>query len=156
MVFLLTILSQNSFREKPVVSLESTPKQKRAEWNSTLKPGTAGRLTKQAAEVGTVGILRPGISLIPRDFSAILLYLYCGRLNCTPIRDVAFSSVQFSCSVVSNSLQPHGLQHASPSPTPRVHPNSGPLVGDAIQPSHPLSSSSPPPFNVSQHQGLFK
>ncbi|XDB65973.1 hypothetical protein AB1E18_019283 [Capra hircus] len=36
--------------EKPVVSLESTPKQKRAEWNSTLKPGTAGRLTKQAAE----------------------------------------------------------------------------------------------------------
>ncbi|KAG5196481.1 hypothetical protein JEQ12_011167 [Ovis aries] len=36
--------------EKPVVSLESTPKQKRAERNSTLKPGTAGRLTKQAAE----------------------------------------------------------------------------------------------------------
>ena len=27
-------------------------------------------------------------------------------------------------------------------------------VGDAIQPSHPLSSSSPPAFNVSQHQGL--
>ena len=29
-------------------------------------------------------------------------------------------------------------------------------VGDAIQPSHPLSSPSPPAFNVSQHQGLFK
>ena len=29
-------------------------------------------------------------------------------------------------------------------------------VGDAIQPSHPLSSSSPPNFNLSQHQGLFK
>ena len=29
-------------------------------------------------------------------------------------------------------------------------------VGDAIQPSHPLSSSSPPAFNLSQHQGLFK
>ena len=28
-------------------------------------------------------------------------------------------------------------------------------VGDAIQPSHPLSSSSPPSFNLSQHQGLF-
>ena len=28
-------------------------------------------------------------------------------------------------------------------------------VGDAIQPSHPLSSSSPPAFNLSQHQGLF-
>ena len=29
-------------------------------------------------------------------------------------------------------------------------------VGDAIQPSHPLSSSSPPAFNLSQHQGLFQ
>ena len=35
-----------------------------------------------------------------------------------------FSSVQFSCSVVSDSLQPHESQHARPpcpSPTPRVH-----------------------------------
>ena len=29
-------------------------------------------------------------------------------------------------------------------------------VGDTIQPSHPLSSPSPPPFNLSQHQGLYK
>ena len=29
-------------------------------------------------------------------------------------------------------------------------------VGDAIQPSHPLSSPSPPTFNLSQHPGLFK
>ena len=29
-------------------------------------------------------------------------------------------------------------------------------VGDDIQPSHPLSSLSPPAFNLSQHQGLFK
>ena len=29
-------------------------------------------------------------------------------------------------------------------------------VGDAIQPPHPLSSPSPPTFNRSQHQGLFK
>ena len=29
-------------------------------------------------------------------------------------------------------------------------------VDDAIQPSHPLSSPSPPAFNLSQHQGLFK
>ena len=41
-----------------------------------------------------------------------------------------FSSVQFSSSVVSDSLQPHKLQHARPpcpSPTPRVYPNSCPL-----------------------------
>ena len=40
------------------------------------------------------------------------------------------SSVQFSCSVVSDSLRPHELQHARPpcpSPTPRVHPNPWPL-----------------------------
>ena len=39
-------------------------------------------------------------------------------------------SVQFSCSVVSNTLQPHGLQHdrpPCPSPTPRVYSNSCPL-----------------------------
>ena len=29
-------------------------------------------------------------------------------------------------------------------------------VGDAIQPSHPLSSPSPPTFNLAQHQGLFQ
>ena len=29
-------------------------------------------------------------------------------------------------------------------------------VGDAIQPSHPLLSPSPPAFSLSQHQGLFK
>ena len=29
-------------------------------------------------------------------------------------------------------------------------------VGDTIQPSHPLSSTSPPAFNLSQHQGLFQ
>ena len=72
-----------------------------------------------------------------------------------------FISVQFSHSVMSNSLWPHGLQHARspcPSPTPGVYWNSCPLmeIGDAIQPSHPLSSPSSPAFNFSQHQGLFK
>ena len=30
------------------------------------------------------------------------------------------------------------------------------IVGDAVQPSHPLSSPSPPALNLSQHQGLFQ
>ena len=53
------------------------------------------------------------------------------------------SSVQFSCSVVSDSLQPHGLQHARPccpSPAPRVYSNHVHWVSDAIQLSHPLLS----------------
>ena len=64
-----------------------------------------------------------------------------------------------SVSVVSNSLQPHELQHARPpclSPTPGVYPNSCHWLSDAMQPSHLLSSPSPPTFNLSQHQGLFK
>ena len=63
------------------------------------------------------------------------------------------SSVQFSRSVISDSLRPHGLQHARllcPSPTPGAYSSDS----DAIPPSHPLSSPSPPGFNLSQHQGL--
>ena len=74
-------------------------------------------------------------------------------------RRVQLSSLQFSHTVVSDSLQPHGLQHARPpcpSPTPRVYPNSVHRVSDAIQPSYPLLSPSPPAFNPSQPQGLFK
>ena len=57
-----------------------------------------------------------------------------------------FSSVQFSRSVVSDSLQPHGLQHArppSPSPAPRVYSNWCPLS----QWCHPIISSSAIPFS---------
>ena len=68
-------------------------------------------------------------------------------------------SVQFSRSVMSDCLRPHEPQHARPpypSPTSRVYPNHVHWVGDAIQPSHPLSSPSPPALNLSQHQSLLK
>ena len=42
------------------------------------------------------------------------------------------------------------------SPTSRDHPNHVYWVGNAIQPSHLLASSSPPALNHSQHQGLCK
>ena len=57
-----------------------------------------------------------------------------------------FSSVQFSCSVVFDSLWPHELQHARPpcpSPTPGVHPNSHPSSWWC----HPAISSSVIPFS---------
>ena len=50
-----------------------------------------------------------------------------------------FSSVRFSCSVMSNSLQPHGPEHARPpcaSPTSRVYSNSHPL--ESVMPSNHL------------------
>ena len=57
-----------------------------------------------------------------------------------------FSSVQFSCSVVSDSLRPHESQHARPpcpSQTPGVYPNSYPLSRWC----HPAISSSVVPFS---------
>ena len=55
-------------------------------------------------------------------------------------------SVQFSCSVVSDSLRPHESQHSRPpcpSPTPRVHSDSRP----SSQWCHPAISSSVVPFS---------
>ena len=59
---------------------------------------------------------------------------------------VSITSVQFSCSVVSDSLQPHESQHARPpcpSPTPGVHLNPCPLSWWC----HPTISSSVVPFS---------
>ena len=59
---------------------------------------------------------------------------------------INISSVQFSCSVVSDSLRPHESQLAKPpcpSPTPRVHPDSRP----PSQWCHPAISSSVIPFS---------
>ena len=63
-------------------------------------------------------------------------YLFC----------VEFSSVQFTHSVMSDSLWPHALQHARPpcpSPTPGAYPNSRPLSRWC----HPTISSSVIPFS---------
>ena len=68
---------------------------------------------------------------------------------------IQFSSVAQPC---VDSSRPHGLQHArllchqfQELAQTHVH-----RVSDAIQPSHPLSSPSPPAFNLSQHHGIFK
>ena len=69
---------------------------------------------------------------------------------------VQFSSVTQSCPTLCNPVNrgTPGLpvHHQVPESTQtHVH-----WVGDAIQPSHPLSSPFPPTFNFCQHQGLFK
>ena len=77
---------------------------------------------------------------------------------------MGFSSVQFSSSVVSDSLRPHESQNAKRStPGLPVHHQLPEFtqthvhrVGDAIQPSHPLSSPSPPAPNPSQHLSFFQ
>ena len=67
-----------------------------------------------------------------------------------------FSSVAQSCLTLCDpmdcSIPCLPIHHQLPEFTQtHVH-----RVSDAIQPSHPLSSASPPAFNLSQHQGLFQ
>ena len=66
---------------------------------------------------------------------------------------------QFSCSVVLTLCDPMDCSmpgfpvHHQLLELAQTHVHQ---VGDAIQTSHPLSSPSPPAFNLSQHQGLFQ
>ena len=67
--------------------------------------------------------------------------------------------VKFSHSVVSDSLRPMDCStlgfpvHHQLTELAQTHVHQ---VGDATQPSHPLSFPSPPAFSFSQHQGLFQ
>ena len=75
-------------------------------------------------------------------------YSHCGRQS-------GCCSVIHLCPTLCH---PPGLKHARlpyPSPSPGVCSNWCPLSWWS-QPSHPLSSPSPPAFNLSQHQGLFQ
>ena len=90
---------------------------------------------------------------LPESISRSLYSMFSSR------RFTSFSSVHFSHSVVSNSLWPHGLQHARvpyPSPAPGACSNSGPSSWWCHQTSHPLLSPSLPAFNLFQHQTLFQ
>ena len=78
------------------------------------------------------------------------------QVFCTVGRFFTICSVQFSHSVVSDSLRPHGLQHTRlpcPSPTPGVFKL---MSIESVMPSNNLilSFPFPPSFNLSQHQGL--
>ena len=78
----------------------------------------------------------------------------CNTMDC--ISSVQLSSVAQSCPTLCNPMNHStpGLpvhHHLPESTQTHVH-----WVGDAIQPSHPLSFPSPPAFNLSQHQGFFQ
>ena len=80
-----------------------------------------------------------GVTRVLRSPTIIVL------LSISPFMSIQFRSVQFSHSVVSNSLQHHVLKHTRsphPSLTPRVYPNSCPLS----QWCHPTILSSVVPF----------
>jgi len=94
------------------------------------------------------------------NWTELYCSICCQWSCCSPmIKLWYFASVQFSRSVLSDSLRPHGLQHARPPcpwPAPRVYSYSYPLSWWC----HPTISSSvipsPPTLVLSQHEGLFK
>ena len=107
------------------------------------------QLVSDWAEACPSGVMRK----IKCSVSDILWNRILETLNCV------YVSVQFSCSVVSDSLWLHGLQHTRPpcpSQLPEFIQTHVHWFSDAIQPSHPLSLPSPPAFNLAQHQGLYK
>ena len=87
------------------------------------------------------------------------------RNTCTPMADscqcmakthsVQFSSVTQSCPILCDPMD-CSTPPPCPSPAPRVYSRHVRWVSDAIQPSHPRSSPSPPSTNPSQHQSLFQ
>ena len=97
----------------------------------------------------------------------VAMYIFVGRNNALSVsltclkslskwKKIQFSSITQSCPTLCNPMDcstpgfpvhHHLLELAQT----HVHP-----VGNAIQPFHPLSSPSPPAFNLSQHLGLFR
>ena len=91
----------------------------------------------------------------PRNWTGV--FCIAGRFFTSwATREAQFSSVAQSCPTLCDPMNcstpglPVHYQLPEFTQT-RVH-----WVGDAIQPSYPLSSPSPPALNLSQHQGLFK
>ena len=108
---------------------------------------------------GSMFLLQLGHFLPMWPWTGYIISLCFNSFTCKVEKRSFTPSVQFSRSVVSDSLWPHESQHARPpcpSPTPRVHPNSC----ASSRWCHPAISSSVVPFssapNPSQHQGLFQ
>ena len=95
------------------------------------------------------------IDVKPITFSnASLKFLELKRSLC--FSSVQFSSVAQSCPTLGNPMNHNTpglpvLHQLLESTQTHVH-----RVGDAMQPSHPLSSPSSPALNLSQYQGLYK
>ena len=119
----------------PILSLWVIPvHQPQAPW-SCIEPGLAIFFTYDNIHVSVLfsQIIPPSPSPTESKrlfFTSVsLLCLAYKVIITTFLNTIYMHSVQFSCSVMSDSLRPHELQHARPpcsSPTPGVHPDSRP------------------------------
>ena len=87
-------------------------------------------------------------------FSKILNSIYKAHMR--PLLLYQSSSVAQSCLTLCYSMDCNTSGFSFHHQLPELAQTHVHWVGDDIQPSHPLSSPSPPAFNLSQHQGLFQ
>ena len=99
-----------------------------------------------------------GFSIVNKAEVDVFLELscfFCKQKHFSDLSKIVSSVAQLCptlCNLMDCSMPGLPVHHQLPElAQTHVH-----RVGDAIQPSHPLSSPSPPAFNLSQHQGLFK
>ena len=117
----------------------------------------------QILDTDTQNICIPGLhfpeNLLPGGWSRIQEYLFCNSLYDSPEFKNPFPAGQFS------SLQSLSRVQLFATPWTAARQASLPITNSRsppwwwchlIQPSHPLSSPSPPALNLSQHQGLFQ
>ena len=121
------------------------------------KKGHVNRCTHGHLVRGSLFVL----SLIMTLYTCIYIYMYSVYMYmkfCLSIKDVRMNVfvVAESCAILYSprdcSMPDLSVLHQLPkfAQVP-VH-----CISDAIQPSHPLTSSSPSALNLSQHQGLFQ
>ena len=131
-------------------------------WPHGLQPtgsSVIGILQAKILEWVAISYSREGIFLTQglNPFLLHLLHWLAGRffISSATISSQSVISVAQSCPTLCDSMDcsmsSFPVHHQLPELT-QIHVH---WVGDAIQPSHPLSSPSPPTFNLSQHQSLF-
>ena len=113
-------------------------------------------LTSHSRMSGSRWVITP--SWLSRSWWSLLYSssVYSCHLFLISSASVQFSSVAQSCPTLCNPMDcsmPGLPVHHQLLEFTQTHAH---WVGDAIQPSHPLSSPSPPTFDPSQHQGLFQ
>ena len=155
---------------KPISSSSDLYLNKRSLLLSPLPQSRAGQNDFQYSEHSKAHSHSRGICSCPHAPSQLLTTFFTRALTPPhllhpawwvrwPAHSYTFAFAQFGCSVTSNSLWPHesstpGLpvhQQLPEFTQTQVH-----RVHDAIQPSHPPLSPSPPAPNPSQHQRLFQ
>ena len=105
------------------------------------------------------GLYNPGGCRVKHDWATFTSLHWADPLKLKKNREIIlkklkhFGSVQFSRSVMSDCLRPHGLQHSR---LPRACSTSCLSSQWCHQPSHPLLPPSPAALSLSQHQGLFQ